>query len=57
MSTVNRIEALKRRHGALHDQIEDLASSPAADDLELQALKREKLALKDDIAQLEAQAA
>ena len=55
MSVESRLESLKRTHSALHDEITDLEAIPSADNLEIQALKRKKLSLKDNIAALEAQ--
>ena len=55
MSFESRLESLKRSHSALHDEITDLEAAPSADNLEIQALKRRKLSLKDNIVALEAQ--
>ena len=55
MSLENRLEALQRRHRELHEKIEKLEDSPSVDDIEIQALKREKLSLKDSIAMLQTQ--
>ena len=54
MSLENLIKAQKLRHVALHEKIEALEGHPSVDDLELRALKREKLLLKDEIKALQA---
>ena len=49
----DRRAALAARHAALDDEIRALEDNPSADDLKVQALKKRKLALKDEIAALE----
>ncbi len=49
----DRRAALAARHAALDDEIRALENDPSADDLKVQALKKRKLALKDEIAALE----
>ena len=49
----DRRAALAARHAALDDEIHALETCPSADDLQLQTLKKRKLALKDEIAALE----
>ena len=53
MALEARIRELSSRHRELDVAIESEASSLAADDLSLAAMKREKLRLKDEIAALE----
>ena len=48
-----RLAALKSEHRDLDDVIAQLAASPAADQLQIQRLKKRKLALKDIMARLE----
>lgn len=48
----NRLELLKVEHRDLDDVINRLASDPAPNMLQLQRLKKRKLALKDQIARL-----
>lgn len=48
-----RLAALKSEHRDLDDVIAQLAGSPAADQLQIQRLKKRKLALKDIMARLE----
>ena len=51
-STSNpRMAGLARRHAALEAQLSELAARPRADDAELKRIKREKLRLKDRMAQ------
>ena len=53
MSMLSHLEALERRHDALEREIEDvLKTHPSIDPLEVQALKRKKLQVKDEIARL-----
>jgi hypothetical protein len=51
MSVEARIEALERKHKHLHDRIESLEAERAPDTY-IVPLKREKLAIKDEISQL-----
>jgi hypothetical protein len=48
-----RLEVLKREHRDLDDAIHALQERPTADPLMLRRLKKQKLALKDRIAQIE----
>lgn len=50
-SLESRIEALRRRHADLESQIQSLQASPSAE-LEVTALKKSKLRIKDEIARL-----
>ena len=50
-----RIDQLHLEHRDLDDVISRLASNPIQDQLQLQRLKKRKLHLKDQIAQLERQ--
>ncbi|MEK9752992.1 MAG: YdcH family protein [Rhodospirillaceae bacterium] len=54
MSLHERIEALRQRHQELEAQLDD-ATSHFIDDIEVHDLKKQKLAIKDEIADLEAQ--
>ena len=54
-SLKGRIHQLQVEHRDLDDVINQLASSPAQDQLQLQRLKKRKLFLKDQIAHLERQ--
>ena len=50
-----RLAALKTEHRVLDSRIEALAEALTADQLELRRLKKQKLALRDEIARLEDQ--
>lgn len=54
MSQDNHVAALKRKHEALDNEVDQMQSKPAADPLQIQALKRQKLDLKDQISRAEA---
>ncbi len=53
MSTEGRVASLKAKHTLLDKKISDLTAGPAFSDLELMDLKKEKLAVKDELAQIE----
>ena len=48
-----RLAALKSEHRDLDDVIAQLAASPTANQLQVQRMKKRKLALKDIMARLE----
>jgi hypothetical protein len=48
-----RLAALKTEHRRLDSAIEAIAADPLADQLELRRLKKQKLALRDEIARLD----
>lgn len=52
MSLESRIRELSERHKRLDDAIAAELKHPAGDEVRLQDLKRKKLKLKDEIAQL-----
>jgi hypothetical protein len=52
MSLKPRIDELRRKHEALSRKIEVEQRQPGSDDLEIAALKRRKLELKDEITRL-----
>jgi hypothetical protein len=52
MSQEDRIQALQAKHHALEEALDEKNHQPQADDLEIVALKKEKLRIKDQIAQL-----
>ncbi|WP_374573940.1 YdcH family protein [Phenylobacterium sp.] len=49
MAVEARIRELGSRHSALEDAIQDEMRRPAADDVRLRELKRQKLKLKEEI--------
>ena len=54
MSVESHLIELHRKHEALEKQLDDVMQHPASSDEEIAALKREKLKLKDEIAELSA---
>ena len=52
MSVADRIEALKAKHADLDSQLEDENGRPMPDAAMVATLKRQKLAIKDEIARL-----
>ncbi|MEM7650663.1 MAG: YdcH family protein [Pseudomonadota bacterium] len=45
----SRLEALRNRHAILSDKVEDAQKSPSVNDFYLRQLKKQKLALKEEI--------
>ncbi|MCX5514158.1 DUF465 domain-containing protein [Kaistia algarum] len=57
MSIESHLQALERRHEALSKEIDDvLKTHPSVDAIELAALKRRKLQVKDQINRLKTDA-
>lgn len=54
MSTQTHLEALKAKHKACEAQLAEAVSHASASDQEIAEIKHRKLALKDEIAVLEA---
>lgn len=52
MSMEARLFELKRRHSVLEQEIKDVTAHPSANALEIAALKRKKLTLKDQIKRI-----
>ncbi|MEJ6783451.1 MULTISPECIES: YdcH family protein [Phyllobacteriaceae] len=52
MSLASHLEELQRKHGDIERQLDEAMNHPSVDDLQLVALKRRKLALKDEIEKL-----
>lgn len=52
MSVESHLAELQRRHEALKKQIEEAATHPGTDGLEITEMKRRKLHIKDEIARL-----
>jgi hypothetical protein len=55
MSPQERIEALRARHAALERAIDEESSHPFPNQETISDLKRQKLRIKDELAQLERQ--
>lgn len=54
MPVETHLDALRRKHASLSEQVETTARQPGADSLEIAQLKKEKLALKEQIGRLQA---
>lgn len=52
MSVASHVEELRRKHRVLSEAVEKAQSSPGVNDLEIVAMKREKLRLKEQISRL-----
>jgi len=52
MSVQSHIEELERRHAALERELDEAVHHPSVDGVTLTELKRQKLALKDEILKL-----
>ena len=51
------LETLKTRHRNLDAEIQETARRPSCDDLEIASMKKEKLRVKEEIAQFTAEVA
>ena len=56
MTVAEHVEALRAKHAALKQAVEDENQRPHPDEFRIAELKREKLRIKDEIAKLEAEA-
>ncbi|MGF1445254.1 MAG: YdcH family protein [Pikeienuella sp.] len=54
MSLTSHLSQLREKHARLDQRIEEAARHPSTDDLEVTALKRQKLQLKEEIERLSA---
>ena len=54
MSMSAHIQELRRKHETLSQQVEVAQRNPGADGLQIAALKKQKLKIKEEIARLEA---
>lgn len=52
MSLTSHLAELQKRHSEIERQIGEAQASPSVDDIEIVAMKRRKLALKDQIQRL-----
>lgn len=53
MAIDSHLAELVKKHGDIDRKLEEAMAHPSVDDLEIAALKRRKLMLKDQIARLE----
>ena len=56
MTVAEHVEALRAKHAALKQSVEEENQRPHPDEFHIAELKREKLRIKDEIARLEAKA-
>ncbi|MEM1276401.1 MAG: DUF465 domain-containing protein [Pseudomonadota bacterium] len=54
MSVTSHLATLRKRHEELEKKIEYEIRSPGSDDLDIMAMKRQKLSLKEEITRLQA---
>ena len=52
MALENRIDSLKNRHGELEMALDTATARPLPDEVEIHALKKEKLRIKDELENL-----
>ncbi len=52
MTLSSHLQELRKKHQNLSRQVEDAQKSPGIDDLQITALKKEKLKLKEEIERL-----
>ncbi len=50
-----KVATLRKEHEQLEDRLGSMVNDPLSDDLEIQALKKQKLHIKDSIASIEGQ--
>lgn len=53
MSLSSHITELRKKHQALSNEVDRALRSPAADDLQISEMKKQKLRIKEEIARLE----
>ncbi len=54
MSVTAHLEELKKKHQSLSEQVDIVQRYPAADQIEVAAMKKQKLKLKEEIIRLSA---
>ncbi|MDO5622169.1 MAG: YdcH family protein [Paracoccus sp. (in: a-proteobacteria)] len=52
MTVENHVEALRKKHEELSKAVEAAQRSPGSDDLDIAAMKKEKLRIKEEISRL-----
>ncbi|MCH9852858.1 MAG: DUF465 domain-containing protein [Alphaproteobacteria bacterium] len=57
MSLINRLNKLRTQHAKLESDIQHNINKPSSSDSDIALLKKQKLAVKDEIIQLEQQLA
>ncbi len=56
MSLASHLDELKRKHADIERELDEALLHPSVDDLQIVALKRRKLVIKDELEKLRAQA-
>ena len=54
MSLSSHLNELRKKHEVLSERVEKAQAAPGTDDLEIGAMKKQKLLLKEEITRLEA---
>ena len=54
MSLSSHLQELRKKHEHLSNEVEEAQRSPAFDDLQITALKKQKLKIKEEIERLSA---
>lgn len=54
MSVTSHIQELRKKHQTLSDKVEEAQRNPGYDDLHIAQMKKQKLALKEEIGRLSA---
>ena len=52
MSVASHVEELRKKHQVLSDAVEKEQKSPGSSDIQIKAMKREKLRIKEEISRL-----
>lgn len=52
MSVTSHLQELRKKHDALSNRVEEAQRNPATDALQITAMKRQKLKLKEEIERL-----
>lgn len=53
MTATDRIHSLRARHASLEEKLDNESGRPLPDDVAIHDLKRQKLAIKDEIERLQ----
>lgn len=52
MSVTSHLQELRKKHDVLSDRVEEAQRNPATDALQITAMKRQKLRIKEEIERL-----
>ena len=56
MSLSSHLQELRKKHATLEQEVEEAQRSPSTDDLQITALKKQKLRIKEEIERISATA-